>query len=278
MLKNILPSLAIILLANNYSFAQLYRVVNPQNEPIPFTTIFEPGVENGDLTDENGMFRYTPDKVVILSSLGYENDTVTLKPSPHTSLLILKPESPIVENKHLELMDSNIINGEFSSGHIQEKRSEYYYLANDNVTLLSRVNNPVNAFAKIEKVYFDLKISNQSSIRVRILSIDAESGEPGMDLLKENVIINETNLLGNYKVDLAKYNIVMPPEGVYIGFDLLPIVDLADLVIKVGLESKSEKQQSYIGTVINKEWTLFNNRIKSQPATGNFRFGVKAVY
>ncbi|PTB96951.1 hypothetical protein C9994_05075 [Marivirga lumbricoides] len=278
MFKNTILSLVIILLANNYSLAQLYRVVNPQNEPIPFTTVFEPGTENGDLTDENGIFRYTPNKVVVLSSLGYKTDTVTLKPSPHTSLLILQTDNKLYEIERPEMLVIQKEIGSWKSGHFLEKRKEYYYLASDNVTLLSKVTNKQNAYAEIKKAYFDLKISKQSSIRVRVLSVDKQTGGPGKDLLRENVIVNETNLIGYYKVNLAQYNIIMPPEGVYIGFDLLPLVELPNLVVKVGLGTETNSKDSYIGTVTSKKWTSFNNRIKSQASLGNFRFGVKAVY
>lgn len=279
MIRIILLSLSLTLLFCKENYSQLYRVTNQSNEPIPFVTVYDIENEIGDLTDESGLFRAGVGKTVIVSSLGYIQDTVELQDSQHTSLIILKTDSSVHEKKNKENVNFEVIeNLNFESGNLEDRKEEYFYLASDDLSLITKVDNPVNKFAKLTEAKFNLKIDNSYTLRMRVLSVDPETGEPGHDLLKENVIINELNLIGNYQVDLSSYDILLPPEGIYIGFDILPVGNMDDLKIKVGLSPANGKSESYIGAILLNKWTLFNSRIKNQEPKGNFMFGVKAVY
>jgi hypothetical protein len=49
------------------------------------------------------------------------------------------------------------------------------------------------------------------------LSYDAKNNCPGDDLLNENLIVTNTNTkAGWFKVDVSKYNIVFPLDGVFV--------------------------------------------------------------
>jgi hypothetical protein len=279
MVKLILLTLGISLIFATENYSQLYRVTTQTNEPIPYVTVYDFDTDAATLTDETGFFRFEPGKKVIFSSLGYLQDTVLLKASPHTSLVILR-----AKNLHSRYERQQNINFEiredktFESGNIKDEMEEYFYLANDDLSLITKIENPTSKTAQLTKVLFNLKIDDSYTLRIRVLSVNPETGEPSEDLLRENVIINELNLLGNYQVDISANAILLPPEGIYIGFDILPVGNEEDLKIKVGLATDNDKSESYIGTILLNKWTLFNTRIKTQEPKGNFMFGIKAIY
>ncbi len=278
MIKIILLAFSVSILLLNETSSQLYRVMNQQNEPIPSVVVYDPETHTGDLTDEAGLFRSVPGKEMIFSSLGYLQDTIKLPNNPHTSLIILKADSAIL-NGDKEMIGNKINENKiFEAGNMHEKRKDYFYLASDDLSLLTKVRNPINKKAKITQVFYNLKIDDSYTIRVRILSVHPETGEPHHDLLKDNVIFNELNLIGNYQVDLTAFQVTIPPEGVYVGFDILPINQMDDLKIKVGLLPYAGKSDSYIGAVLLKKWTLFNTRLKYEEPKGNFMFGITASY
>jgi hypothetical protein len=70
-------------------------------------------------------------------------------------------------------------------------------------------------------------------MRVRVFSIDSK-GEPGRDLLTENVMINKFNFLSGVSINLSKYNIIIPPKGIFIGLDVFKISD-DDIKFNLGI-------------------------------------------
>lgn len=276
MIKIILMTLSVTLIFCKENYSQLYRITNQNNEPIPFVTVYDPETETGDLTDDSGIFRSEPGKTIILSSLGYLQDTVILKNSPHTSLIILKQD---ISNSYTKKDNFKIIeNKSFEAGNLENRKQEYFYLASDDLSLITKIDNPIKKTAQLTEAKFNLKIDNSYTLRIRVLSVHPKTGKPERDLLKENVIINELNLVGNYQIDLSTYGIPIPPEGIYIGFDILPVGQMEDLKIKVGLLPYSGKSESYIGAILLNKWTLFNSRLKYEEPKGNFMFGIKAIY
>ena len=58
--------------------------------------------------------------------------------------------------------------------------------------------------------------------RVRIYNVDPNTKAPGEDLLKEQIIVSldKKNWI---EVDVSHYNIQLPPEGVFVGLEVLPV-------------------------------------------------------
>ncbi len=195
-------------------------VVDEKNQPIPYVNIC---VENENIwtnAEENGVFNIivTQDKNLIFSALGYEKRVVKASESER---VVLKEHAlqlkEVVVKKRKETVETEIGKND-----------------NDNTTLISGNRGWLNAkyfsynstytktkFIKSAIVVTKSKVKN-AIFKLRVFS-KGENGEPDLDLIDEDIIVAVKKGRTKNKVDLSKYNLSFPEEGLFIAFESLMI-------------------------------------------------------
>jgi hypothetical protein len=92
------------------------------------------------------------------------------------------------------------------------------------------IKNEENIVGKLNKVYVKLKKMKKSfpdyklytaMFNVKIYEFDKEKNTPGKLISKENIYIKPRNAKYTLWVDLVKYNIMVPKEGVCVGLEMI---------------------------------------------------------
>jgi uncharacterized membrane protein len=203
------------------SLAQVKGIVIDEfGKPIPYVNI---SIENENIwtnAEENGMFaiNVTQDKNLIFSALGYEKRIIKASASERVVLTesALKLDEVIVEKRKETLA-------------IEIGKS-----GNDNTTLISGNRGWLNAkyfpyesaYAKtkfIKKAIVITKSTVKNAIfKLRVFS-KGENGAPDLDLIEEDIIVAVKRGRQKNKIDLSKYNLVIPKEGIFVAFESLVI-------------------------------------------------------
>ena len=200
--------------------AQIKGVVKDSitGKPIPYVNIWVQNENIGGTTEENGKFiiNSQENKNLVFSALGFKNKSIKssnnivikLQPDvyPLEEVLILKPKKAKQitignsENRFY-LPEPQVIPWLFARKfQIEENNKELKYLK--------------------EIIYFTKSEVKNGLFRVRVYEVN-ENNLPGEDLIFDEIII--TTKKGKHKtiVDISKYNIQIPKEGIIVAFESL---------------------------------------------------------
>ncbi|GAB3762161.1 hypothetical protein GCM10028817_40280 [Spirosoma pomorum] len=158
-----------------------------------------------------------------VSNMGYKPYTL-LELSDEQVVTVLLVETPImieeisVKKRKLEKHSEEL--GFHNEETISTNWGPGGQVANTYVVL---IKNPQTIEAEIDKAYFKLGKyligrNGFSKARVRVMKIDS-SGLPGNDLLRENNIVRINPFSQSFSIDLKKYHINFPKEGIFIGLE-----------------------------------------------------------
>jgi len=197
-------------------------------EPIPFVNLSFLNTLKGTSTDESGHFfidipEVLLEKDVHISSLGYEEKVLKGKILSETTNIYLDEESFELDEVVLSEVwgDSEVLNPissySLTSGFSSSSTPWVLALYFPNIGANQKVIEKVMVF--LQQQSGDLK--SESKFRLRVYNIDPDTGAPGEDLLRENVILNTQEGDTHINVDLSEYKIVVPRDGVYIGLEWL---------------------------------------------------------
>lgn len=76
------------------------------------------------------------------------------------------------------------------------------------------------------KIYCQkFQVNYKSKARIRVLSYNPKTNNPNIDIIRENLIL--TLKKGMNTIDISKYNIPMPKEGVFVAIEWLIIEENA---------------------------------------------------
>lgn len=200
------------------------------------------------ISDSDG--RYMPLKGnilrIILSHIGYK--TMTLEP-------------PFSKITHLEL--ESVALQELS---IYKKKEELTTHRNFGfettvVTYFPSTQNDIGrliTFLKYNTINIgDVKGLKYLPFKVNIFTIDTVNGLPHKKLLPDGIIVKRTNERKWINVDIKKYNIHMPKEGIFVVFETLPTsyykvewiqadFGIIDAVPVLKIKSREDGKKSFI--------------------------------
>lgn len=236
----------IVLLITSLSVtAQIKGVVKDSitGNPISYVNI---GVENensGTTSEENGAFTINfniKNKKLIFSALGFEKKTI-------------KIEGDNIEVKMTPRsyqLDEVIISKRFETRELEiGKTPNETYQAFDNGPRIDLKFFPYNSSYKKTKylkrvsIFTDSKLEN-ATIRIHFYSVEP-NGFPGKELLEKDYIVTVKNGVKKNSFDLTDYNLRMPKNGLFVGFE--------KLIIERNKKDKTitdyNKNTSYIQTI-----------------------------
>lgn len=202
--------------------AQIKGVVKDSisGKPIAFVNIWVENENIGTTSEENGSFtlEIKEEKNIVFSVLGYE--TKTIKASNFENVLLVQKvyEMPEVvlevpkRTKEIEVGNSN----------------NRFYLAESQIVPwifakkidLDSLDLSLKFLKKI--IYFTNSEVQSGKFRIRIFNLDIK-GKPLDDLLVEEIIVLVKKGKQKSIVDVSKFNIEIPKEGILVGFESLII-------------------------------------------------------
>jgi len=201
----------------NLIFSQINGVVvDEDKQPLWYVNIWNKDLSAGATTDIEGKFKVEKANIndsLVLSLQGYEsktvqaleNDTIILK-------LIWEPEPGLLvyPEKSLKqvLGNSFMQNFFFSPGNTPWIFVKFFKndVSNKSIKYIDKV------------IVFTKSNVAEATFKLRLIKPN-EKGEPSVDLITEPIIVHVKR--GNKKntIDLLKYNMKIPKEGVFVGVE-----------------------------------------------------------
>ncbi|NND15386.1 MAG: carboxypeptidase-like regulatory domain-containing protein [Eudoraea sp.] len=197
-------------------------------EAIPYVNLSFLNTLKGTSTDEKGhYFIDVPtvllEKDVHISSLGYEEKVLKGKILSEAANIYLDEESFELDEVVLSEVwgDSEVLNPissySLTSGFSSSSTPWVLALYFPNIGANKKVVEKVMVFFQQQSG----TLKSESKFRLRVYNSDPDTGAPGKDLLRENVILNIEEGDTHVSVDLSEYGISFPRDGVYIGLEWL---------------------------------------------------------
>ena len=215
-------------------------VVDENNKPIPYVNIWVENENVGTTSEEDGTFSLpvSETKKICFSALGYEAKI----------LLATNVKSVVLYPKALELNEvviekrkgtQEIVIGDFSGIKLN---SGVTNTGQDNVHVWAKkieTSAIVKAHPFIKTIEF-VTYSRLKNVLLRIrIFKENNNGLPLEDLVEEDILVPIKKGQKNNLVDLIKYNIKIPEEGLVIGFEYLK---LEQNKFEFNITSKDNKQ------------------------------------
>lgn len=264
MLKHLLY-FSFVILHFNFAVAQLYKgkVVNKKNEVVPFVTISFTDKNNdyfGSITNEKGTFvvkkyllNYTDS--ISFSCIGYKTKKIAI-----LELNTNKENIIILDNENYKI-DNVIVYGKKEKNKIIELGThknitdggDFFPIWEENALYIENDKN-IKGYLKNINIKLTNKPNLKIPLRVHVYSVDSVTHAPYKELLKESVVATTDNYKRKWiSVDIRKYKIYFPKQGLFIGVQFLPLRDLEiyDSNIKcVSMYSRKDKplriQRGYV--------------------------------
>lgn len=200
------------------------------NEPIPYVNISILESTIGTSSDDDGSFSLEIkeediNKIVSLSSLGYESSKIPVS-------LFLKSEE-IFLNPKTEVLEEVVIKDKFEEKTKTVNKIEDSDLCHgfgsfaENPWIIALYFPYKDAYEETEflksiKFHFGNFKNKKAKFRLRLFTVGKDS-LPDKDILKENVIVELKKKQKEAVVDVADYDIIFPREGFYVAFEWLYI-------------------------------------------------------
>jgi hypothetical protein len=225
MLKNHAKKLLLLLiLATSYLIGNSQKisisgaVFNSKDKKcIPYVNIHIIGSNFLIDTDENGRFKVdvNPTDTLLFTCIGYDIFSIDVNKYGSSDSIFLNEKVYILENvvvTNTTSKEIGIINNKQTRSFAGESLSESYEIAT-----LIEIPNTINSY-RISKIMFKQKnYSSDMPLRLHIYSVQ-ESGLPGEDLLKKQVIIVERDYKnGNLEIDIKDQNIILEKASFFVG-------------------------------------------------------------
>jgi hypothetical protein len=266
---------------------------------LSYVSIFISNKPNiGTFTNEQGFFSLKAETsdTLFISHIGYESlkikvsdfrGDIFLKESMHQ----LKEITVLSTNKKMQYVTQKL-------GTYWEKPDVNWFLSGcDNYALL--VPNDLEQEGVIKNLYFKIKHErdkkykdNQIQLRIRIYSGIAYKNKLQIDLLRENVIVIMKQHQKHISVNLEKYNVPFPKEGIIVGIDIMGYLDKNNNLLEGSIgqcrkniylrqTNKIEKENSFFKNFNKTEW--YSNSKFTKPQTNevvimNVMFGVEVIF
>jgi hypothetical protein len=229
------------------SKAQITATIkNPTDQkPIPYVNIWVENENIGVTADENGKFILTApaNSKLIFNALGYDDKTI--EASKIDGLVYLIPKvfelKEVVVSSAKKTIENKI--GTFKSNGIS-----YSYATHNNHPYLAARYFPYNTktietpFIKTVMPYCH---SNVNNVKFKLRLFEAkEGGLPGKELIAENIIVTVKKGTSKPIIDLSKYNLTFPENGLFVGLEFMQLESNKHLYTVYDVEAKKSIKQT----------------------------------
>lgn len=203
--------------------AQIKGVVKDSitKEPLAYVALVYEKTLIGTNTNEKGEFELPKNNAkTIISCLGYQSDTLQLSDN---NKIFLTPKTHEIEEVVLRNRKntSQIIVGEYHDSEIGFSNGG----ASQIWAKFIKNSEEINKHPFINKIQFTSKSKvKNAKVKLRFFSVN-NLGNADSDLIFDEIIVTVKKGTHKNKVNLESYNITIPKEGIFIGFENLIIED-----------------------------------------------------
>ncbi len=199
-------------------------VVDENNAAIPFVNIWVESENIGTTSDENGKFELNikEEKNIIFSALGFEKEMITSSKTVKVVLIqkVYELNDVVVE---LPKNSEEIIIGDYKDIKLN---SGVTNSGQENVHIWGKfinLNQKTEKHPFVKSIQFKTRSSLKNAImRLRIFSVSID-GDAESDRIESDILVNIKKGTKDNVVDLSKYRIKIPKEGIIFGFEYLKL-------------------------------------------------------
>jgi len=248
-------------------------------QPVSFANIWVENENKGATSEENGQFSIQTNeenKILIVSALGYETKKIKMA---WATKVLLKPIA-------LQLNEVEIRTKK------ETKKLEIGNSKNKNIRWSTNLPWMLAKFFPFEEKYkptpfiqnailFTHSEIKNATFKLRIFEINQE-GLPGADLLEEDVIVTVKKGRHKNTIDLSKYNLSLPTNGLFVVVEWM-IIDANKYPFEYYLDGVKKHETSFAPSVICNEnetnntfgfksgkWYKTNNHLFNKKSEENF--------
>ena len=221
--------------------AQIKGVVKDSisGEPIPYVNIWVENETIGTTSETDGSFSLDikEEKILVFSALGYE----TIRITSQVQTVVLKPKvlelkevvvSIPKKMKELEIGDS--------------KKIHHSQLSGDKPWIYGKLFKFEKQYEEtpfLKKIVFYTN-SEKKNAKLKIRVFNLKDSIPNEDILQEELIVSVKKGMQKNTIDISKYNILFPEEGVVIGLEWMIIEE--NKYLFEYKDTKTKKTNSFV--------------------------------
>lgn len=219
--------LVVFLLMGFFGFSQIKGIIKDSitGNPIPYVSVWMENESIGTTAEENGEFIIKTDdknKNLVFSALGYVSK---IRPIHSVQTVFLNPKTYDLDEVVImtRKATSEIIIGDYTGISLNSGVSNVGQQDVHVWAKLIRFNDKIEKHPFIKSIEFDTRSGLKNALlRIRIFNIDNNKNPIG-DATEEDIIVQIKKGKNHNLVDLSKYNIKIPKEGIFIGFEYLKL-------------------------------------------------------
>lgn len=194
-------------------------VVDENDKPIPYVNIWVENESIGTTSEENGSFSIEArsSSNLIFSTLGFEKTIIKGEVAKvvHLKPIALQLEEVVIakryETKEKEIGQvENEIYQAFDNGPRIDVKYFPYIISYKKTKYIKKVS-----------IFTDSKIEN-ATIKIHFFSVDS-NGFPSDELIDKDFIVTLKKGIYVHKFDVTDFNLKMPKNGIFVGFEKLLI-------------------------------------------------------
>ena len=208
-------------------------------ELIPYVNIWVENEAIGTTSETDGSFSLDvrEEKILVFSALGYETKRISSK----IGIVLLKPKvlelkevivSIPKKTKELEIGDS--------------KKIHHSQLSGDKPWIYGKLFKFEKQYEEtpfLKKIVFYTN-SEKKNAKLKIRVFDVKDSIPNEDILQEELIVSVKKGMQKNTIDISKYNILFPEEGVVIGLEWMIIEE--NKYLFEYKDTKTKKTNSFV--------------------------------
>lgn len=195
-------------------------VVDENNKPIPYVSIWVENENIGTTSEENGHFEIhvsDKNKNLIFSSLGFEKkiikatdaEMVKLVPTAYNLKEVVILNKKETKQKEIGQTNGGVLQA-FDNGPRMDAKFFPYSPSYKKTKFIKQVT-----------IFTDSNIEN-ATIKIHLYGVD-DNGFPGDELLGKDFIVTIKKGVLKHKIDITEFNLIMPSKGIFVAYEKLMI-------------------------------------------------------
>ena len=220
-MKKCLTLLLLFIFTSSYS--QISGIIKDSlnKSPIQYANIWIENENIGTTSNLDGTFKIDgidnyQNKKLTISILGYQTKTIEIKDETE---ILLNPS--LFELNEVSIIDKKNKN-KIEIGKFRKSNIALWYSSGNQPTIISKFissNSEIEKHPFFRTIYINtLCHTDKAILKLRFLEV-GKDGSPGNDLNNEIIIFDVLKGNRKTKIDVEKYDILFPKEGVFIAFE-----------------------------------------------------------
>lgn len=211
-------------------------------KPIAYVNIWVENENIGTTSEENGVFSLDikEEKNIIFSALGYETKTIK-----YTEIKEVYLKAIVYEMQEIVVSEPKKTK-KITINKYKKNKINLYFGAGKQPTILAKkieYTDQIAEYSYLKEIKFlSLSQIENAKIILRFFEVDID-GKPSNDYIDENILITVEKDQKDNIVNLEKYKINIPKEGLFIAFESIIIKENRyDYEFRIGKEGQELKK------------------------------------